>query len=251
MATGKRIKKIRESLGLDQPAFGKLIGKKTHKKAVSGSAVSRWENDDTIPSSQRLKTIADLGNVSVEYLLYGFNFNENVFFKHLYDIVTYYYFSGDTVKYGLEEYKLRDTVDAFFKANGWEIPLQFDDSDPADAETAASDNYLIKHLNILRSKEYIQSLIDVGAIYNGETGAGVPINGGVDDEAAIAILCEKLLQECIKLRKSKHRNSDKFSDLVLKAEMQIAMFLDYSDFSQAKKYINQFIADLEEYRDNL
>lgn len=71
MNAGNRIKSVRQKLGLDQPAFGERIGKLTNQKAVSGSAVSRWESNDTLPSAKRLKAIADLGDVTVEYLLHG------------------------------------------------------------------------------------------------------------------------------------------------------------------------------------
>ena len=43
---------------------------KIHPKAHK-SIVSKWEKGLTKPSNERLKEIAELGNVSVDYILYG------------------------------------------------------------------------------------------------------------------------------------------------------------------------------------
>lgn len=61
---GKRIENIRLELGLNKTEFGKLFG-------TTGSLVKKWESDKVIPSENRLKAIADIGNKTVEYLLYG------------------------------------------------------------------------------------------------------------------------------------------------------------------------------------
>lgn len=190
MSAGSRIKSVRQKLGLDQPTFGKRIGEMTNQKAVSGSAVSRWESNDTLPSAKRLKAIADLGDVTVEYLIYGYDFNEKLFFKNLNDTVTYYYFSGDSINYGFEEYTLLDVVNDYFNSRGWSTPI-----DKYQDDTPAAERYLIKHLSILRSRNYIQTLVDRGAIYNGARGDGVKIISAVDEDVAIAVLCEQLAEE--------------------------------------------------------
>ncbi|HEA0021265.1 helix-turn-helix domain-containing protein [Staphylococcus aureus] len=46
--------------------FGKKFKHKAHK-----SIVSKWEKGLTKPNNERLKEIAELGNVSVDYILYG------------------------------------------------------------------------------------------------------------------------------------------------------------------------------------
>lgn len=61
---GKRIENIRLELGLNKTEFGKLFG-------TTGSLVKKWESDKVIPSENRLKAIADIGDKTVEYLLYG------------------------------------------------------------------------------------------------------------------------------------------------------------------------------------
>lgn len=63
---GKRIRKIRISLGLSMEEFAKKID----EKAKSGT-VSNWETGKNLPNNERLKKIADLGNINVEYLLSG------------------------------------------------------------------------------------------------------------------------------------------------------------------------------------
>lgn len=63
---GQRIKEIRLSLGETAEVFGNRFDPSANR-----SLVSAWENGRYIPSPERLKVIAELGNVSVEELLYG------------------------------------------------------------------------------------------------------------------------------------------------------------------------------------
>lgn len=65
--TGNIIKVIRKDLGLTMKEFGEQFS-----PVASDSIVSRWEKGKSLPNNQRLKKIAELGNVSVEYLLYGY-----------------------------------------------------------------------------------------------------------------------------------------------------------------------------------
>lgn len=65
-AVGKRIFNIRNSLNLTLEQFGKLDNLKASK-----SIVLRWENGTSLPNHSRLETIAKLGNMTVNELLYG------------------------------------------------------------------------------------------------------------------------------------------------------------------------------------
>ncbi|RDF84463.1 hypothetical protein DQM16_09250 [Levilactobacillus brevis] len=67
-AIGKRIKKIRQKLQLDQAEFGKKISPQ-----ASASNVSRWERGLNTPDKNRLKSIAKMGNTSIEFLKHGLN----------------------------------------------------------------------------------------------------------------------------------------------------------------------------------
>lgn len=62
---GYRINSIRNDLGLNQEEFGKRISN-AHK-----SLVSKWEKGQSLPNNERLKIIAEIGGISVNYLLYG------------------------------------------------------------------------------------------------------------------------------------------------------------------------------------
>lgn len=62
---GARIKFIRISLGLTMEEFGERVGK------ALKSNVSKWERGDSLPNNARLKQIAELGQVSMLYLLEG------------------------------------------------------------------------------------------------------------------------------------------------------------------------------------
>lgn len=63
---GMRIRSIRQSLGMTMDEFGSKID----NKAKSGT-VANWEMGKNSPNNTRLKKIAELGNVSVSFLLYG------------------------------------------------------------------------------------------------------------------------------------------------------------------------------------
>lgn len=65
-SVGQRIRNIRQILGDSMEQFAKKID----DKAKSGT-VSNWETGKNLPNSKRLKTIAELGNISVDYLLEG------------------------------------------------------------------------------------------------------------------------------------------------------------------------------------
>lgn len=66
---GQRIKKIRLNLGENLETFGSRFG-------ANRGLVSAWENGRFIPNPERLLTIATLGNMSVDELLYGsFRYN--------------------------------------------------------------------------------------------------------------------------------------------------------------------------------
>ncbi|KGK87999.1 helix-turn-helix transcriptional regulator [Clostridium sp. HMP27] len=60
--TGDRIRFVREKLGLKGEDFGKKLN-------VTKVAVSNWENNNRTPDADMLVKIADLGDVSVDWLL--------------------------------------------------------------------------------------------------------------------------------------------------------------------------------------
>ena len=62
MTLGEKIKEARKQCGLSQEQLAE-------KLAVSRSAVAKWETDKGIPDVENLKALAQLLNVSVDYLL--------------------------------------------------------------------------------------------------------------------------------------------------------------------------------------
>lgn len=72
-ALGRRIKAIRLKLGLTMEEFIERIDNKPGR-GRSGT-VNNWEAGKNAPNKQRLKKIADLGGVSVEYLINGNHFS--------------------------------------------------------------------------------------------------------------------------------------------------------------------------------
>lgn len=63
---GERIKTIRLSLGLSMTDFAALID----NTAKSGT-VSNWETGKNLPNNDRIKRIAEIGKVSIDYLKHG------------------------------------------------------------------------------------------------------------------------------------------------------------------------------------
>ncbi|EJF00205.1 helix-turn-helix domain-containing protein [Liquorilactobacillus mali] len=63
---GNRVKSIRVGLGLTMDEFAKKID----SSAKSGT-IANWEMGKNAPNKKRLKKIAELGDVSVNYLLHG------------------------------------------------------------------------------------------------------------------------------------------------------------------------------------
>lgn len=65
-AVGKRIFNIRNSLNLTLEQFGKIDNLNASK-----SIVLRWENGTSLPNRSRLEIIAEIGNITLNELLYG------------------------------------------------------------------------------------------------------------------------------------------------------------------------------------
>ena len=66
---GKRICKVRLSLGKSMTEFGKMIDDYNPNGKTKSGTVSNWETGKNLPNKKRLKKIADLGNVTVDYLM--------------------------------------------------------------------------------------------------------------------------------------------------------------------------------------
>lgn len=62
---GHKIKEIRQQTNLSMESFGKLFN-----PPASKGVVSNWENNYNYPNSERLLRIAELGNITVNELLY-------------------------------------------------------------------------------------------------------------------------------------------------------------------------------------
>ena len=62
MTFGEKLKEARKEAGLSQEQFAE-------KMSVSRSAVAKWESDKGMPDVNNLKAMAQLLDISVEYLL--------------------------------------------------------------------------------------------------------------------------------------------------------------------------------------
>lgn len=71
-AVGIRIGEIRRNKGLTLEEFGKLVDN------AGKSVVSKWEKGITIPNNKRIKIISEIGDITIDDLLYG-NMNFFIF----------------------------------------------------------------------------------------------------------------------------------------------------------------------------
>ena len=69
MQLGRRIKELRKTRNITQQDLAEMLG-------VSYQAISRWENNITSPDITALPVLANIFNVTVDYLL-DVNINEN------------------------------------------------------------------------------------------------------------------------------------------------------------------------------
>lgn len=60
---GSRLRKLREQRNMTQTELSQMLGMKTY------TTVSKWESDDNFPKGKDLKVLAELFNVSSDYLL--------------------------------------------------------------------------------------------------------------------------------------------------------------------------------------
>ncbi|MBL1229339.1 helix-turn-helix transcriptional regulator [Enterococcus sp. BWB1-3] len=65
---GAKIKSIRKQLKLTQPEFGLLVN---DNKPIDKKTVYEWEKGIHLPKLERLSEIANLGNITIQELVYG------------------------------------------------------------------------------------------------------------------------------------------------------------------------------------
>lgn len=80
---GERIRNLRLSLGKSMTEFGKMIDDYNINGKTKSGTVSNWETGKNLPNNERLKKIAELGNVTVEYLM-GLSDFKNEYEMNLY-----------------------------------------------------------------------------------------------------------------------------------------------------------------------
>ena len=82
MTLGEKIKEARKQCGLSQEQLAE-------KMAVSRSAVAKWEANNGLPDVDNLKALAQLLNVSVDYLLDDGEVIDEVVMRELYNLSDY------------------------------------------------------------------------------------------------------------------------------------------------------------------
>jgi transcriptional regulator with XRE-family HTH domain len=80
---GARIREIRLARGETLEEFGQLFGS-------SKGVVNNWEKGRNLPNKRRIKSIADMANISVQDLLHGVK-------RYMY-VITYSNYSGPIVR---------------------------------------------------------------------------------------------------------------------------------------------------------
>ena len=75
---GNRIRDIRKSINLSGEEFGNRLN-------VSKTAVSNWENGNRIPDAEALSKIADLGDVSIDWIFGRTDVPKAKLYKYVFD----------------------------------------------------------------------------------------------------------------------------------------------------------------------
>lgn len=68
LSVGSRIKQLRAELGLTQEDLANNLNKKCDLKLNKGM-ISKWESDNTMPSLEHARYLAEYFNVSLDYLI--------------------------------------------------------------------------------------------------------------------------------------------------------------------------------------
>ncbi|MEM5046471.1 helix-turn-helix transcriptional regulator [Enterococcus faecalis] len=140
-AVGLRIKEIRFKLGYSMAEFARHID----DKAKSGT-VSNWETGKNLPNNKRLKRIAELGDVSLLYLLKGE--------KSLFDLSDH---EVDSLLNNHEDFVLKYSV-----SRTWDFKLNFIklmDEDLSDWQLSLLNNS-IKLILTFADNDEVLSLFD-------------------------------------------------------------------------------------------
>jgi len=108
---GGRIRKVREGMGLSQIEFGNLIG-------VKGPTISNYEKGETDAGSIPLAKIAEIGKVSLDWLIVG---------KKQGGIETGGMINENTAKYGTDNQRkiwldIIGTVEQILQDEGFDLP---------------------------------------------------------------------------------------------------------------------------------
>lgn len=113
---GRKIRMIRESKGMTTEAFAEIF-----EPPASKGTVSKWENGKYLPNNKRLVKIAELGNVSVNDLLYSdwLKFRDEVYATPLQKVV--------------KRVKNLPTFEDFLKSLGYQFEL-FDNNTDGSVE---------------------------------------------------------------------------------------------------------------------
>lgn len=90
---GKRIRDIRKSMNLSGEEFG-------NKLNVSKTAVSNWENGNRVPDADALNRIADLGDVSIDWIFGRTDVPNAKLYKYVFD--------GEEVEIAIDKNKSPD-----------------------------------------------------------------------------------------------------------------------------------------------
>lgn len=107
---GARIREIRLARGETLEEFGQLFGS-------SKGVVNNWEKGRNLPNKRRIKSIADMANISVQELLYGvkrymyyITIAYRIYHVRRVDVIRKLYSSIELAQKAIEEMEEKDNV---------------------------------------------------------------------------------------------------------------------------------------------
>lgn len=173
-ALGRRIRAIRLRLGLTMEDFIERIDSKPGR-GRSGT-VNNWETGKNAPNKKRLKKIADLGGVSVEYLINGSDISNKEAINLLRKAANYNAIKGlqlsDDEKKKVNEVRLIGSIEAnqaFERIKSGNLELlnrekEMIEKDQLDIVDLRMYNSFISLFELLKSNDDPEQLVDFETI---------------------------------------------------------------------------------------
>lgn len=236
----------RKKLGLTQRKLAEKVG-------ITPQSLSLYEKNKRKPSLGVLEKISKELDVQTRYLSILKMENKDIFDEML-SSLRYHWFTNDPVYLiNGEEYDINYYGFRYFKAKKTEIPswMKFYEKDTDESKI---NDFFQNNFKFLFTDEFIGNLQQKNAfnIRIDKAKYSLPLET-LDSEIFIPLACEKMNDITREMEKENQSYASKtFNDIVFfNYEPKINFALSQKEFSKTKSLLNDFIKELQVFRDNL